>query len=62
LRSTQRDNVSEIIEKLERNARFYESEAAAMKPEGARHLGPQEAKAIAILLTEAIDALMGANK
>lgn len=49
--------MSELIEKLERNARFYESEAAAFKPEGSRHLGPKEAKAIADLLVEAADAL-----
>lgn len=51
--------MNEIIEKLERNARFYESEAAAFKPEGARHIGPKEAKTIAELLTEAANALRG---
>lgn len=49
--------MSELIEKLERNARFYELEAAALKPTGARHLGPSEATEIAKLLREAVAAL-----
>lgn len=49
--------MSELLEKLERNARFYDNEAKAMRPEGARHLGPKEARAIADLLGEAVAAL-----
>lgn len=54
--------MSDLVEKLERNARFYDNEAKALKPEGARHLGPNEAQAIAELLTEAAGALKGAGQ
>lgn len=47
----------ELLEKLNRNARFYENEAAALKPVGARHLGPEESATIARLLREAIAAI-----
>jgi hypothetical protein len=47
----------ELIEKLERNARSYENEAKAMKPEGARHLGPSESACIGEMLREAASAL-----
>ena len=48
---------ADLIEKLNRNARFYENEAAAFKPAGARHLGSEEAATIAKLLREAIEAI-----
>lgn len=48
---------SELIEKLERNARAYEAEAKAMKPEDARHLGPIESACVGGLLREAAEAL-----
>lgn len=48
---------AELIEKLERNARAYEAEAKAMKPEDARHLGPIESACIGGLLREAVEAL-----
>lgn len=47
----------ELIEKLERNARFYEADAAYFRPAQCRNLGPEEAKVIAGLLREAIAAL-----
>jgi len=49
----------ELIEKLERNARFYENEAAYLRPQNARNLGPEEMKCIGSLLREAIAALKG---
>jgi hypothetical protein len=50
-----------LIERLERNARFYHNEAAALaeKPERRdnRYLGSREAQTIADLLNEAASAL-----
>jgi hypothetical protein len=51
--------MSDLLEKLRRNARFYESEAKSMRPHDARHLGPKEAAAIAELLNEAIVEIEG---
>ena len=45
--------MSELTETLDRNARFYEGEAKAMKPAGARHLGPEEAAEIARIMRAA---------
>jgi hypothetical protein len=53
--------MSELSEKLERNARFYASEAVALgedqKRRDRRHLGAKEAATIAELLREAAEAL-----
>lgn len=49
--------MSELLEKLERNARFYEKEAAYLRPENCRNLGPEEMKSISGLLREAIGEL-----
>lgn len=53
--------MSDLIEKLARNARFYEHEAVALKEDETRrdnrNLGWREAKAIADLLTEAMGEL-----
>lgn len=49
--------MSELIEKLERNARFYEADAAYFRPAQCRNIGPEECKVIAGLLREAIAAL-----
>ena len=53
---------ADLVEKLQRNARFYqrEAEALAEKPERRdnRFLGAKEAQTIADLLCEAADALL----
>jgi hypothetical protein len=49
--------MSDLTDKLEANARFYEGEAAALKPNGARHLGPEESAVIAKLLRDAAEML-----
>lgn len=53
--------MSELTDKLERNARFYANEALALgeSPErrDRRHLGSKEAAMIAQMLREAADAL-----
>jgi hypothetical protein len=54
-------NREELIEKLKRNARFYQSEGEAMRPQDARHLGPNEAVTIAELLNEAAAELEGGH-
>lgn len=54
--------MSEVLELLDRNARFYEAEAGALKPTGARHLGPSEAAEIATIMRRAkseIEKLVG---
>lgn len=51
--------MSELIEKLERNARFYRADAAYFRPAQCRNIGPEECKVIAELLEEAIAALKG---
>jgi hypothetical protein len=49
---------SELIEKLDRNARFYEADAQVFRQHAdCRNIGPQECLAIADLLREAIGAL-----
>jgi hypothetical protein len=49
---------SELLEKLDRNARFYEADAQVFRQHAdCRNIGPQECLAIADLLREAIGAL-----
>jgi hypothetical protein len=48
----------ELIDKLERNARFYEADAAVFRQHAdCRNIGPQECLAIADLLREALGVL-----
>ena len=51
--------MSELLEKLRRNARFYQNEATALAENYIRRdnrfLGAEEAKTIGSLLTEAAD-------
>lgn len=53
--------MSELTDKLERNARFYANESLALAEDPARrdrrHLGSKEAATIAQMLREAADAL-----
>ena len=49
--------MSELLEKLERNARFYEADAKVFRPKDCRNIGPEECKVIAGLLREAIEAI-----
>lgn len=53
--------MSELVEKLENNARFYLHESVALREEPSRRdnrkLGAEEAGTIASLLREAADAL-----
>lgn len=53
--------MSDLIEKLARNARFYASESVSLGEDpqrrDRRHLGAKEAASIAQMLREAVDAL-----
>lgn len=53
--------MTELIEKMERNARFYSNESLALGEDitrrDRRHLGSQEAATISQIFREAADAL-----
>jgi hypothetical protein len=52
----------DLVERLTKVAVFYEREAAAFdEPQKCRNLGPEECKAIAALLRDAIGGLNGAH-